>query len=44
MGPVVEKGPFLNRLPTSYERFFLPLGFSQSINISTETEEEDLSI
>lgn len=41
---VVEKGPFLNRLPTSYEPFFSPLEFPYSINISTETEEEDKSI
>ena len=40
-GLVVEKGRLLNRLPTSYEPFFSPIEVPYSINISTETEEED---
>jgi hypothetical protein len=43
-GAVVDKGGVLNELPTSYEPFFSPIGLPYSINISTETEEEEYSI
>jgi hypothetical protein len=34
----------MNKLPTSYERFFLSPSFLYSINISTRTEEEEIYI
>jgi hypothetical protein len=42
--PVVEKWGVLNRLLTSYEPFFSSASFPYSINIPTETEEEEYSI
>ena len=38
---VVEKREVFNRLPTSYEQIFLSRSDVDSINISTETEEEE---
>lgn len=40
----VEKSGVLNRLLTSYEPFFSSASFPYSINIPTETEEEEYSI